>query len=84
MTPAPVTIIKASPPCPLPDWPRPIALGGLPLKTGTVVRTADSTVPLVFPVNSRLITPDGLAEIERYVAKTTAFYDASRLCRGGK
>ena len=59
-----------------------IALGGTPLHSGAVLQTPDAKAPLVYPVGSRLITPDGEAEIARYVAGTTAYYDASRLCAG--
>jgi hypothetical protein len=61
-----------------------IALGGIPLSTGAVLQTPDAKAPLVIPDRSVLVTPDGLAEIARYVKATASYYDASLLCRGGK
>ena len=77
-------MIKTNPPCTLPAWPHMIALGGIPLHQGAVLQTPDAKAPLTFPVGSRLVTPDGLAEIARYVKATTAYYDANALCRSGK
>lgn len=84
MTPAPVTVIKANPPCNLPGWPTPIALGGVKIANGAKV-VDDATKPgWIVPDASVLVTRDGLAEIARYVSATTAYFDASRLCWGGK
>lgn len=74
-------MVPADPPCNLPAWPAMIALGGVPLHQGAVVQTPDAKAPLVVPVGSRLVTPDGLAEIARYVKATASYYDANELCR---
>ena len=61
-----------------------IALGGIPLSKGAMLQTPDAKTPLVFPVGSVLVTPDGLAEIARYVKATASYYDANLICRGAK
>lgn len=84
MTPAPVTVIKASPPCNLPSWPRLVAIDGQSLKYGARVIDASTGQTFDAAPGSAVLPKEALAAIAGYVKATASYYDAAVLCTGGR
>jgi hypothetical protein len=84
VTPAPVTVIKANPPCDLPEWPSLTAIDGTSFPNGAKIVDAKTGQTWDASPGSALLPKESLAQIGAYRRGTKAFYDASLLCRRSK
>jgi hypothetical protein len=78
---APVTVIKAKPPCNLPDWPALATVDGTSLPNGAKVVDVKTGQAWDASPGSAILPKETLAKISAYVHGTRAYYDFNELCR---